>query len=233
MQYFLVDSDIRGGHAIISEPETIHQIKTVLRSNVGDECVLIDGKGLKAKAIIENFDKRSVIMKLSEHEKIEEKKFKIRLYIAISKKPATFELILQKATELGVDEIIPLVTDRCQAREIRNQKRLLYIIKEATEQCERVFLPKLHDALKWKDFFGNKPDGVILTGDARMYDFKLMEFKPKKNEDINLVIGPEGGLTDKELLEVREMGGKIFILGKNVLRMETAAIASMTVIYLL
>lgn len=230
MQHFFTDQDISGDHAVITDEELFHQIKHVLRFEKGGECILMNGKGMKAHAKIENIDKKAIIMALTKHEEVKPSDRKVNLYIAISKKPATFELILQKATELGVTNIIPLVTDRCQIREVRNQKRLLYIIKEASEQCERAFLPEIHEILKWDNFLKNKPSGKILTGDARMYDLKLSELKISNSENINLVIGPEGGLTDKELTDVHEIGGKIFILGSTVLRMETAAIAAMSII---
>jgi 16S rRNA (uracil1498-N3)-methyltransferase len=230
MQHFLVDQDISGEHAVISDEEMLHQMKNVLRFVKGDECVLMDGKGSKVQAVVENIDKKTIIMNLASREQIDPSNRRAALYVAVSKKPATFELIIQKATELGITDIIPLVTERCQVREIRNQKRLLHIIKEATEQSERAFLPELHEVLKWSDFLKNKPGGKILTGDARMHDLKLGGLKLSDLDDINLVIGPEGGLTDKELSDIHEIGGEIFILRDTVLRMETAAIAAMSII---
>lgn len=230
MQHFFTDQDISGNHAVITDEGILHQMKKVLRFEKGDECILMDGKGLKTNAMIENIDKKAIIMDLSNHKQVDPPKIKDSLYVAISKKPATFELILQKATELGITDIIPLVTERCQIREIRNPKRLSYIIKEAAEQSERAFLPKLHEVLKWDDFLKNKPTGKIFTGDARMHDFKLGNLSISELQDINLVIGPEGGLTEKELKDIHKIGGEIFILGETVLRMETAAIAAMSII---
>lgn len=232
MQHFFVDQDISGEHIVISDDELVHQIKNVLRFRVGDECVLLDGRGNKAFAEIETFDKRSFVLKVSKHEKCVMPARAVRLYMALSKKPATFELVLQKATELGVSEIIPLVTARCQVSEIRNLPRLKLIIKEAAEQCERATLPSLCEVEKFDDvIYGYKKDnGVLLAGDAREYDFKLKDLKLKTNEDISLIIGPEGGLTDEELFSIKSAGGKIFILGENVLRMETAAIAALSIL---
>jgi 16S rRNA (uracil1498-N3)-methyltransferase len=230
MQHFFIDQDISGEHAVIVDEEILHQMKHVLRFEVGDTCVLLDGKGGHASGTIETMDKKAIILKLIDFEKFEKPARKIALYVAIPKKPATFEIILQKATELGVTDIIPIITDHCQIREIRNEKRLLYIIKEATEQCERLFLPKFHPILKFEKFIESPPDGVILTGDARMHDIKLGEMKIDSGKNISLVIGPEGGLTDKELADIHRIGGKIFVLGDTVLRMETAVIAALSVV---
>jgi len=230
MQHFFVSQDIFGSHVVVTDGELLHQLVHVLRFKKNDECVLLDGNGGKANGIIETIDKKVAIIKLSDYKTFEKPKRNIALYIAISKKPFTFEFIIQKATELGVTDIIPIITEHCQVREIRNEKRLLTIIKEAAEQCERVFLPKLHPVLKFMNFIENPPDGKILTGDARMHDVKLGEIKISANENVNLIIGPEGGLTEKELLEIHKIDGQIFILGDNILRMETAAVAALSVI---
>lgn len=230
MQHFFIDQDLSGKHIVITDQELLHQMRHVLRFEKDDECIFLDNKGGKAKGIIENIDKKGIIAKLIEYENSEIPKQKVSLYIAISKKPATFELILQKATELGVTDIIPVITERCQVHEIRNEQRIFAIIREAAEQCERLILPKLSPVLKWEKFIGTKPEGKILTGDARMYDSKLSEIQIDKNEDVNLVIGPEGGLTERELNDIHKIGGKIFILGNTVLRMETAAIATLSIV---
>lgn len=230
MQYFFINQDISGNHVVVTDEELLYQIRYVLRFEKGDECVLLNGKGEKAKGTVETIDKKAVIIRLENHEIFDRPKRKVSLYIAISKKPATFELIIQKATELGVTGIIPLVTEHCQVREIRNEKRLSAIIKEAAEQCERVFLPKLHPVLLWDKFTADPPSGQILTGDARGGDVKLCDVKFSLSESVNLIIGPEGGLTEGELSDVHRIGGRIFSLGENVLRMETAAIAALGVV---
>lgn len=230
MQHFFINQDVSGDHAVITDDELFHQMKHVLRFEKGDKCVLLDGKGEKAHGTIETIDKKVIIIALKDHEKCTRTKQNISLYIAIPKKTAIFELIIQKATELGISNIIPVVTEHCQVRELRNEKRLLAIIKEAAEQCERAFLPELHPVLKFEKFCSSPPPGKILTGDARMSDLKLSEVDISSTENINLIIGPEGGLSENELLAVRKIGGKIFTLGNTVLRMETAAIASLSII---
>ena len=127
-----------------------------------------------------------------------------------------------------VDEIIPLVTNRTQIDDLRKSDRLKFIMKEAAEQCERPFLPELKETLKFDEFVKNPPEGLILAGDAWDYDLKLKDIQ--KNEIVNIIIGPEGGLTKEELSMIRDIGGKIFLLGEYILRMETAAIAAISVV---
>jgi len=230
MQHFFVDQDISESHLTLTDEEILHQMKNVLRVRVGEEFIFLDNKGGKTKGVTESIDKKTIVFKLSEYKNYPYPNRHIRLYIAISKKPATFELILQKATELGVTDIIPLNTSRCQIKEIHNLRRLNFIIKEASEQCERIFLPIFHEVISFDKFATSPPNGIILTGDGRFYDKKLSEIKIEKDENVNLVIGPEGGLTDEELKAIKDSGGTIFILGENILRMETAAISALSLI---
>lgn len=229
IQHFIVNQNISGKSLVITDKEIIHQMQNVLRFKVGEECVILNGRGEKADGIVEEINRKIITITLKKHEKFEEDKIRIRLFVALSKKPATFEMILQKATEMGVHEITPLVTERTQVQEVRKPERLNLIIKEACEQSERTFMPRLNGEIKFSDFVENLPDGLTLAGDASNYDEELRNID-FRNKNLNLVIGPEGGLSDKELEELRKAGAKIFLLGKNVLRMETAVIASLSVV---
>jgi 16S rRNA (uracil1498-N3)-methyltransferase len=230
MQHFFINQDISNNSVKITDKELIHQMKDVLRFRIGEEVMLLDNNGNKAKAVVKNLNKEFVEADLKEHFSCENPEKTVRLYMALSKKPATFELIIQKATELGVDEIIPLVASRCQVQNIRNFERHTAIIKEAAEQCERCFLPELKETRTIKELILNPPSGLILAGDARKFDKNLKDFELSKTNEINVIIGPEGGLTDEEIESIKKIEGKIFLLGKNVLRMETAAIAALAII---
>lgn len=229
IQHFIVNQNIAGKNLVITDKEMIHQMQNVLRFRVGEECVILDGKGAKADGTIEEINRKTVSISLKNHEKFVEDKVRIRLFVALPKKPATFEMILQKATEMGVHEITPIISERTQIQEIRKLDRMNLIIKEASEQSERIFLPQLNDEIKFADFVKNLPDGLTLAGDAWNYDEELRKIN-FRNQNLNLVIGPEGGLSDSEIDALRKAGAKIFQLGKNVLRMETAVIAALSVV---
>lgn len=228
MQHFIIKQDISGKSLDIREADLLHQMKSVLRFKAGDECVILDGSGKKAKGEILELHKKGAKINLSDHETCSPPKRRLRLYSAISKKPSTFEMIVQKATELRVTEIIPLVTERCQVKELRKLERLELIIKEACEQSENCFAPTLSPAISLKDLLATPPSGELLAGDPWNFDQKLSSLEVVG--DINLIIGPEGGLTHTELDGIRSAGGLIFQLGESVLRMETAAIAALSVI---
>lgn len=213
---------------MIQDKELLHQMKNVLRFKVGDHCVVLDGWGQKAKGYVESLHRKGAVLQLSELVQCKAPKRRLRLYCALSKKPSTFEWILQKATELGVSEIIPLLTERCQVKTLRKVDRMELIIKEACEQSEHCFLPKLASPLELESLLKQKVSGELLVGDPRHYDEKLSHMAV--TGDINLIIGPEGGLTDAELAAIRKAGGSVFLLGETVLRMETAAIAALSVL---
>src|SRR3989339_416552 len=216
MQHFFINEDLKKDKILVVEREILHQLKDVLRMRVGEEIVFFDNKGAKAYAKVLSVQNKGVEFEVLKREFFEGDARKICLYCALSKKPATFEIIVQKATEIGVTDIFPLITERCQVRELRKETRLELIIKEAAEQCERTFLPQLHDAIDLKNLTLEMPKG-LLVGDARIYDKNISDIKISQDEDINLLIGPEGGLSDKELEVLKKNGAVVFLMGKNVL----------------
>lgn len=229
MQHFIINQEISGKELRILDKDIIHQMQNVLRFKRGDKIVMMDGQGTKANGTIEELHKKGAFILLDEHEVCQSPKNRVRLYCAISKKPSTFELIVQKATELGVTDIIPIVTSRCQVDYLRKPERIDMIIREACEQCERCFTPRLHEVLQFSQLSEDeRPKGTILAGDARRFDKKLKEVQI--DGDVNIIIGPEGGLTDEELDSIKTIGGVVFLLGDTVLRMETAAIAALSVV---
>ncbi len=228
IQHFFIDADLAHERVTVREPELINQMKNVLRFRAGDKVVLLDGRGVRADATVEVIHGKEAVLVVQKRECFELEERRLRLYVALPKKPATLEWIVEKATELGVTDIIPIDTERCQVHELRKLERLRLIIKEAAEQCERIFMPELHEVLSLEDLLADKPSGLLLAGDPWTYDEKLS--KVKLGGDVNILIGPEGGLTEQELEAIRKAGGTLFQLGDLVLRMETAVIAALSVV---
>lgn len=232
MQHFIINQEFGGKELRVLDTDILHQMQKVLRFQKGDECMIMDGHGIKVKGRIKELHRKGAVIELGEREVCKAPARRLRLYCALSKKPATFELICQKATELGVTDIVPIVMERCQISEIKKPERLEMIIREACEQSERCFVPKLHEVIKLEDVLEGKPGGLILAGDPWKYDEKLSEVMKQAmpGGEINLFIGPEGGMTDQELAAVKQAGGSVFLLGDTVLRMETAAVAALSVV---
>ncbi len=228
LQHFFIEEDLNQDRLTIRDRELLHQMRNVLRFRAGDSVVLLDGKGIKAQATVELIHQKEAVLNIQSKERFSPPARTLRLYVALPKKPATLEWIVEKATELGVSEIIPLSTERCQVHELKKPERLKLIIKEAAEQCERVFIPELKSVLKLSELVNTFPSGQVLVGDPWIYDTVLS--KVEKSREINVVIGPEGGLSERELTALKEAGATLFQLGDLVLRMETAVVAALSVV---
>ena len=146
---FIGDFDLSKNEIIIKNSENIKQIKGVLRLEIGDHIILLDGKGKEIEVEITSVSKELVQTKFIKNIKINESERKVKLYLAILKKE-NFELAVQKAVECGVSEIIPIITERTIKTGL-NTVRLEKIILEATEQCGRSIVPKLHEIIKFED----------------------------------------------------------------------------------
>lgn len=232
---FIGEFDLSGENTEITNLENIKQIKGVLRLEIGDFLILCDGKGTEAKVEITEIEKTHIATKIIEKTKKENNSKKVSLYLAILKKE-NFELAIQKVVEIGVTEIIPIITERTIKTGL-NVERLNKIIREASEQSGRTILPTLLPIMKFEDAIqeGKKNEEKIF--------FDLIN----KNEmqkgggvasalnplSASIFIGPEGGFTEKENNLALKNGYKIESLGENTLRAETAAIvASYKILYL-
>ena len=216
-----------------SDEELINQLKNVLRLNNGDEIILCDGKLNEASCVIENIGRNEVmfrVIKVWQNKK--EFSADIILYCSVLKRE-NFELVIQKAVELGVKEIVPIIarrTVKLGLREDRAQK----IIKEAAEQSGRGILPILSQEMP----FG---EAVVLAGANDINLFFELDKKPiadsgidfSKYKKIGIFIGPEGGWHPEELSLVSSLDKKKFkVVGLSpfTLRAETAAIAALSII---
>jgi 16S rRNA (uracil1498-N3)-methyltransferase len=137
-----------------------------------------------------------------------------------------FEFILQKGTELGVKSFVPIISERVQRKDFNKHNRFEKIIKEASEQCERGFLPIIKKTEKFENALVNlSKDDLNLFCYERYnenFDFSTI----KKYRKVNIFIGPEGGFTEKEFKLARDCESiQIVSLGVRVLRSETAALA--------
>ena len=135
--------------------------------------------------------------------------------------------MIQKATELGVTKFIPVITERTVVRKI-NYERLIKIVIEASEQSNRLSIPKIDNIQKLDDFFKNNKDLNLIFGDLNS-DNKKLKINNKKL--LCILIGPEGDYTEVEREKILKYSGTQSIkLGNNILRTETAVISALSVI---
>ncbi|MEI6296976.1 MAG: RsmE family RNA methyltransferase [bacterium] len=224
LQRFFGKFDFRNKEVESSDYELINQIKNVFRYQRGAEVLLLDGLGKEALGEIRKIDSDIVVFeikKVTENENIT--KNKVALYCSILKKE-NFELVTQKATEIGVSEIYPLLSARTLKQNIK-EDRMLKIIKEASEQSERGTIPVLHSPVEFRYAIKNtnKNDLNLFFDHSGQ---NISEIKNTENKKINIFIGPEGGWEEYERESAKENNFKIVSLGKLNLRGETAAIVA-------
>ncbi|OGS20726.1 MAG: hypothetical protein A2252_02090 [Elusimicrobia bacterium RIFOXYA2_FULL_39_19] len=240
-QYLVLPENIANNKFIIKDSEEFNHLTRVLRVKEGEKIVLFDGAGRQYKAKIEALEKDSISGAVLEETVSQKRKYTVNLYPALINADR-FEMLLEKATELGVDSITPVITEhtvikvsqeKIQSKMLRWQK----IMVSAAKQCMIPFIPQVLPAGKFMDLI-QKTDKTALNIIA--YESEPTENSLKKLlttyqltnlSTINLFLGPEGGYTEKEIELAKYNGLKTFSLGKNVLRAETAAIACLSIIH--
>lgn len=214
------------------DEQASHYLGKVLRMQAGRELIVFDGNGGEYPATIESISKKSVIINTGAHNPIDNQSpLHTHLAIGISR-GERWDFVLQKATELGVSEVTPLFTERCEVKLSgdRLEKKFSHwqsILISAAEQCQRNILPKLNTPLNYSEFISGEPTGLGLVLHHRS-DCKITDHTTPKS--CTLLIGPEGGLNDDEIDQALNAGYYALTLGPRVLRTETAPLAALSVV---
>lgn len=224
--------DSFGGLLEVVDPSLLHQLKNVFRFKIGYELIIFDGDGLDNECIIREFLKDKVIL---EPKKSYPSRFmptrEIWLCASIIKKD-NFEWTVEKATELGVTRIIPILSDRSEKKAL-NVGRLEKIAVEASEQSGRGNVPAIHPIIKLEDCLeyinktqvsGEKLGALAFHTEGEPFLGSAFD----KEKPTAIFIGPEGGWSEREVELFHTSGIKLKCLGKQILRAETAAIAALS-----
>ncbi len=219
---FIIPDNLRADDLEIYDKEIVGQIKNVLHLKLGEKIIIGDGQGQEALAEITEIGKSSVVLKVqSLHKNDNEPKNLITLYCSVLKKE-NFELVVQKATEIGIKRIVPIISERTIKLGL-NQERLEKIAKEAAEQSGRGMVPVILEPI----FFEEAAKNVSGVSSNFLFDSSGETFKETNlNGEIAIFIGPEGGWTEREISLARNNNMSIVSLGKLTLRAETAAIVA-------
>lgn len=235
-RFFIDEGSIRNGKVFIEDFEIVKQISFVLRLRIASQVIFLDNKGSEYIVSLTKFTKKSIEGEIiSKNQNKNESDIKVNLYQSITKKLDTFELILQKTTELGVSKFIPVICHNSQKDFLPKKERLVRIIKEAAEQSERGILPQLENEINFE-----KAVEIALKDEKALNLFcyergginlnKILSVLSRNSAGqfsvLNVFIGPEGGFTDEELKLIKSCEKfTIISLGPRILRTETAAIA--------
>ncbi|MEO0032359.1 MAG: hypothetical protein RIS94_2117 [Pseudomonadota bacterium] len=213
-----------GGTVVLDGPQA-HYLGKVMRVSAGDAVILFDNMTGEWLGRVEQAGKRDVVLTLETLLRSREAVPDFTLCPALLKKDR-FDLVLEKATELGVAAIHPMITRRCVADKL-NPDRARTIVTEAAEQCARTALPALADPVKLDALLRDWPEGRALffadeNGGAPAATAFAAHAGPA-----GLLVGPEGGFDEAERALIRDHPAAVPIsLGPRILRGETAAIAA-------
>ncbi len=213
-------------------PDNVHRHAIqVLRLKVGDVVKLFNGEGLECEATLYEVNKRnSSVHQLIEVDIQVESALKITLYQGVSR-GERMDYAIQKAVELGVNKIVPVITERCnvQLSHGRMEKRLQHwqgVMVSASEQSGRNVVPNLTNVTQLEEVLADDQISCRLVLDPKA-EAGFNTLPPQTN--IAVLIGPEGGLSDEEVKLAKQSGFTAIQFGPRILRTETAAVASLAV----
>ena len=222
-------NNISGNQAELPEEESRHCIK-VLRLKKGDTIRFVDGTGGLFQAVIEVPDPRSCKLSITGRtENYLDRGYNLHIAIAPTKSTERFEWFLEKATEIGVDEITPLICEHSERKKIRID-RCRRILLSAMKQSGRATLPNLNEAVDFSTLINNPYKGKKLIAHCRVELDQYAGLLKGGDHDWLVLIGPEGDFTDTEIKEAIHADFNEISLGEAVLRTETAGIVACQVI---
>ncbi|MBL0341779.1 MAG: 16S rRNA (uracil(1498)-N(3))-methyltransferase [Bacteroidetes bacterium] len=213
----------------LDETESQHAVK-VLRLVKGEHILLFDGIGGKYEGEIDQPHHKKCMVKITKKEFIAKGSFHLHMAIAPTKMNDRMEWFLEKATEIGIHEITPVICDRSE-RKNTNHDRFEKVLIAAMKQSMNPWLPVLHEQMDLKLFLEKTAPGFIAH-------CMKTEKSPLKNcilnqEKITILIGPEGDFSETEVVLASEKGWKPISLGDSRLRTETAGIVACHTVNLL
>ena len=228
-----VSIDIQKDDCINLEEAESHYVTAVLRLKIKNEVILFNGTDYEYHGYIQEIQKASVLISIkTQIKKNTDSPIKTRLLIAISRSNR-FDLIIQKATELGISSITPIETDYSdiKIKKINLSQKLNHwqkIIINACQQSGRNCLPTIKQIQSFPDAITSNLSGkkIILTPGCNR---TLKSIGYVKNE-ISIASGPEGGFSKKEITIAKEIGFDAISLGPRILRTETAPLAALSII---
>jgi 16S rRNA (uracil1498-N3)-methyltransferase len=231
MNIFFV-ADLSTGSFILNKEESKHCIK-VLRLKKGDQILVINGKGSRYQAVIQNPDSNACNVTILNEERHQiARSYHLTIAIAPTKNMDRFEWFLEKSTEIGIDRIVPIICQHSERKDLKTD-RLGKILISAIKQSGQLFLPELTQPIVYKDYIrqsfnGDKFIAHCDAGERRVFKNSLIAGK-----NVLVLIGPEGDFDSTEIKLALEQGFVPVTFGESRLRTETAGIVACHTFYLI
>jgi 16S rRNA (uracil1498-N3)-methyltransferase len=240
-RFFLSPEQLKSVSPRLVDSEA-HHFQNVLRGKVGDRVTVFDGAGHECLCAVAKVEKNRVALQIQQRNTVPPLPYQLTLAQAILK-GRNMDFILQKATELGTQRIVPLLSDRTvvhlEADDVETKvERWKQITIEAAKQCGANWLPAVESPMRPREFFSaanRKHLNLIasLQSDSRQLPQILKDYTEEhgiRPKSATIVIGPEGDFTPAELADARSAGFRPLTLGPLVLRSETAAIYALSIL---
>lgn len=208
--------------------ESKHLIK-VLRKKIGDAVWITNGKGVLFQAKIVGDNSKRCEVELITSKKSHSRSHTLHMAVAPTKMNDRYEWFLEKATEIGVDQITPILCERSERKTLKSE-RMQRVIESAMKQSLQTYLPQLNEPISFSEFLKKTTAGLKFI--AHCEESERFELKRRviPDQDITILIGPEGDFTPTEIKAALNNGYLPVSMGKNRLRTETAAIFASTVV---
>lgn len=217
---------------ILSEEESKHAVR-VLRMADGHQVNLVDGRGgLYTAMIADAHPKRTVLEIVNVHLGHEKRPYYLHIAVAPTKNIDRMEWFIEKATEVGIDEVTPLICERSERKEVKTE-RLNKVAVSAIKQSLKAYLPKVNHPVKFNDFIRNGFTGRKFIGHCSDGDKQYLSALAEPGAPVLVLIGPEGDFSPVEIDAALSEGFAPVTLGAARLRTETAALAACLEIALL
>ncbi len=229
MRYFYVNQSPVNDQIILDKNDSRHLVQ-VLRSQVGDQVTVVDGKGNRFIAALTDPNPKRAGLAVKSSSKDQILQPELHLAVAPTKTNDRFEIMVEKATELGVHQITPIICDHSERKKY-NTERAERIAIAAIKQSRKAYLPVINEAVPFQIFI--EKHGGPSTYVAHCYDndsaknhlFEVIQ-STRLSDAITICIGPEGDFSTREVTLTKELGCIPVSLGNQRLRTETAAIAA-------
>ncbi|MGQ9843151.1 MAG: RsmE family RNA methyltransferase [Spirochaetota bacterium] len=215
-------------NTVVIEGEDYHHLINVRRAQLGDTIQVVDSGGMRYRATIVQLDTQKIIATITDAIQYPDIALNVTLCVAVLK-GKKFDFVIQKAVEIGVRCIIPVITERTipdiSEKEEKKLARWQRIASEASKQCLRKDVPRINPVMKYSDVLQLLQGiGILAHTDPAAHNLHQFLKHHSQHNDVMLLTGPEGGFSKKEVEIAREFGWNVLYNGATQLRAETAAI---------
>lgn len=232
MPHFFINSKdvIDGAQVVISDKDTVRHLAKSLRLRKGEKLLLIDEHQIQYETTVTEVSGSEICVNIDKTYK-SQRKLLFNLYLAQSPLRSDAQnLVMEKATELGVEAVFPVNTDNCALsgsvieKKIGKWQRIMF---EASKQCERAYIPKCLELTNLESILNLRAEGYrVIAFCERLTDFSLHEYCKKypinENDNLVVIIGPEGGFSQREFELFKQQNIPMLTLGELILKADTA-----------